>query len=76
MTALWGNAVFQVALWAIVKVAIILGVLLGVVTYLIFAERKICGHMQARTGPNRVGPLGRLNNIDSIPTPRAQELFA
>src|SRR5664279_5698250 len=60
MTALWGNAVFQVALWAIVKVAIILGVLLGVVTYLIFAERKICGHMQARTGPNRVGPLGLL----------------
>jgi NADH-quinone oxidoreductase subunit H len=60
MTALWGNEVFMVALWAIVKVAIILGVLLGVVTYLIFAERKICGHMQARTGPNRVGPFGLL----------------
>ena len=60
MTALWSNAIFQVALWATVKVAIILGVLLGVVTYLIFAERKICGHMQARTGPNRVGPLGLL----------------
>jgi NADH-quinone oxidoreductase subunit H len=58
MAALWGNALFQVTLWAVVKVAIILGVLLGVVTYLIYAERKICGHMQARTGPNRVGPLG------------------
>ena len=58
MTALWGNEVFQVALWATVKLALILGIMLGVVTYLIYAERKICGHMQARTGPNRVGPLG------------------
>ena len=60
MAGLLGNVVFATALWAVVKVAIILGVLLGVVTYLIFAERKICGHMQARTGPNRVGPLGLL----------------
>ena len=54
------NVLFTTALWAIVKVGIILNVLLGVVTYLIFAERKICGHMQARTGPNRVGPFGLL----------------
>lgn len=60
MAALMNNEVFVTALWAIVKAAIILGVLLGVVTYLIYAERKICGHMQARTGPNRVGPLGLL----------------
>ncbi len=60
MADLMSNPVFTTALWAIVKVAIILGVLLGVVTYLIFAERKICGHIQARTGPNRVGPMGLL----------------
>jgi NADH-quinone oxidoreductase subunit H len=60
MAALLDNPVFAIAFWAILKVAIILGVLLGVVTYLIFAERKICGHMQARTGPNRVGPFGLL----------------
>jgi NADH-quinone oxidoreductase subunit H len=30
------------------------------VSYLIYAERKVAGHMQARTGPNRVGPLGLL----------------
>jgi NADH-quinone oxidoreductase subunit H len=58
MSGLMSNEVFQVALWATVKVLIILNVLLGLVTYLIYAERKICGHMQARTGPNRVGPLG------------------
>jgi NADH-quinone oxidoreductase subunit H len=54
------NPLFTTALWAFVKAFIIVNVLLGVVTYLIYAERKICGHMQARTGPNRVGPLGLL----------------
>ena len=49
MAALMQNEAFQVALWALVKVGIILGVMLGVVSYLIYAERKICGHIQART---------------------------
>ena len=66
MAALMQNEVFQVALWAMVKVAIILGVMLGVVSYLIYAERKICGHIQARTGPNRVGPLGLLQPIADV----------
>ncbi len=66
MTALWNNEVFQVAFWATVKVAIILNALLGLVTYLIYAERKICGHMQARTGPNRVGPLGLVQTIADV----------
>lgn len=66
MSGLWGNEVFQVAFWATVKVAIILGTLLGLVTYLIYAERKICGHMQARTGPNRVGPLGLVQTIADV----------
>src|SRR5512143_3813780 len=58
MAALWSNPAVQVATWALVKVLVILSVLLGVVSYLIYGERKICGHIQARTGPNRVGPLG------------------
>ena len=66
MAALMQNEVFQVALWAMVKVGIILGVMLGVVSYLIYAERKICGHIQARTGPNRVGPLGLLQPIADV----------
>ena len=60
MAALWNIPAVQVATWALVKVLIILHALLGVVSYLIFAERKICGHIQARTGPNRVGPAGLL----------------
>ena len=60
MAALWQNETFQIALWALLKVGIILGVLLTVVSYLILAERKVMGHIQARTGPNRVGPFGLL----------------
>ncbi len=57
MTALWNIEAVQVATWALLKVGIILFTMLTVVSYLILAERKICGHIQARTGPNRVGPL-------------------
>lgn len=60
MKELFANDVFQVVLWAALKVGIILFALLTVVSYMIYAERKICGHIQARTGPNRVGPLGLL----------------
>ena len=66
MAALWSIPAVQVLTWALVKVLIILQVLLGLVSYLIYAERKICGHMQARTGPNRVGPFGLLQPIADV----------
>jgi len=66
MAALWSIPAVQVATWALVKVLIILNALLGLVSYLIYAERKICGHIQARTGPNRVGPLGLLQPIADV----------
>src|SRR5256885_13615183 len=40
--------------------------MLGLVSYLISAERKIAGPMQARTGPNRVGPAGLLQPIADV----------
>jgi len=47
-------------------VGVILNAMLGVVSYMIYAERKIAGHMQARTGPNRVGPFGLLQPIADV----------
>ena len=66
MPAWFGNPDLQFAFWALVKILVILFGLLGVVSYLTFAERKVAGHMQARTGPNRVGPFGLLQPIADV----------
>ena len=47
----------------LIKVVVILGVLLLTVAYLTYAERKILAYVQARVGPNRVGPKGWLQPI-------------
>ena len=66
MAALWSNPDFQFAFWALVKILVILNGMLFVVSYVIYVERKVAGHMQARTGPNRVGPLGLLQPIADV----------
>ena len=66
MAALMQNEAFQVALWAMVKVGIILGVMLGVVSYLIYAERKICGHIQALSNWERDVNEPDLNTLKKI----------
>jgi len=66
VAALWNHPDFQLAFWAFVKIFIILNGMLGIVSYLIYVERKVAGHMQARVGPNRVGPLGLLQPIADV----------
>ena len=66
MAAIWNNPDFQFVFWALVKILVILHAMLGVVSYMIYAERKIAGHMQARVGPNRVGPLGLFQPIADV----------
>src|SRR5208282_3218012 len=48
---------------AVIKIAVTLGVLLTVVAYTVWLERKVVGHMQNRWGPTRVGPFGLLQPL-------------
>jgi NADH-quinone oxidoreductase subunit H len=50
----------------IIGAVIILMIALGVVTYTIYAERKVIGWMQLRIGPNRVGPFGLLQSVADV----------
>jgi NADH-quinone oxidoreductase subunit H len=66
MAAVWNDPDVQFVFWALVKILVILHAMLGVVSYMIYAERKIAGHMQARVGPNRVGPLGLFQPVADV----------
>ena len=49
-----------------VKIAVVAGGVMGLITYLVLAERKILGFIQVRVGPNRVGPWGLLQPIADV----------
>jgi NADH-quinone oxidoreductase subunit H len=66
VSGLLRNPDAQFVLWAFVKIVVILSVVLGAVSYLVWAERKICGRMQGRFGPNRVGIFGLLQPIADV----------
>ncbi len=47
----------------LVKMGIVLGCLLLIAAYLVWAERKLLGRLQVRLGPNRAGIFGLLQPI-------------
>ncbi|NBX73578.1 MAG: NADH-quinone oxidoreductase subunit NuoH [Alphaproteobacteria bacterium] len=56
------DRVVQIVVYALLAVAIIIPVLVGV-AYLTYAERRVLAAMQMRKGPNVVGPFGLLQPI-------------
>ena len=48
---------------SVIKIVITLGVLLTIVAYTVWLERKLVGRIQNRWGPTRVGPFGLLQPL-------------
>ena len=58
-----GDTLFLYVLSPALKIAVLLILVLTLIAYTTFAERKILGFLQVRTGPNRVGPWGVLQPL-------------
>src|SRR5438309_11426437 len=48
---------------SLIKIAALLAVVLGIMDYAVYAERRISALIQDRVGPNRVGPAGLFQPI-------------
>src|SRR5258706_12814654 len=53
-------------LLAVIKTLIVVAVLMHVLAYLQWVERKVIAHVQLRVGPRRVGPHGLLQPLADV----------
>jgi NADH-quinone oxidoreductase subunit H len=53
-------------LLSLIKTAIVVGLLMQILAYLQWIERKVIAHVQLRVGPRRVGPHGLLQPLADV----------
>ena len=75
IAATWWTAVVWPAVWALIKIVVLVAPLMGAVAYLTLWERKLISWMQIRIGPNRVGPMGLLQPIADAMKLLAKEIL-
>lgn len=58
-----GRGYVLILLLSMVKIGLVIGMVMGIVPFVVLYERKLLGWMQDRPGPNRVGPWGLFQGI-------------
>src|ERR1700747_1347218 len=53
-------------LLSLIKTVIVVGLLMHILAYLQWVERKVIAHVQLRVGPRRVGPHGLLQPLADV----------
>lgn len=59
----WFGSTAAGVIMALIEIAAVLALITSAVIILVYMERRICGFIQVRPGPNRVGPFGLLQTV-------------
>jgi len=53
----------QFAVFSVAKIVVVFAVMMAIVAYAVYVERRVAAFIQDRLGPNRVGPFGLLQPL-------------